>query len=174
MRSSERRNNTGYANIASPLELVGILSGDVRLGIVSYEYLENHERYRDTARYGVLVIARPGREAAVDDLLRQTIRSPRIETATYQSLREELAQSQAVLYKVGIPLVLLVTVAITMVVGAINRLAFMQRLTEFGTLHAVGHAKGWLVRRPDTGDGRAGSRRRRTGHSAGEWGSWPS
>jgi ABC-type lipoprotein release transport system permease subunit len=140
-------NNTGYANIASPLELVGILSGDVRLGIVSYEYLDNHARYRDIARYGVLVIARPGREAAVDDLLRQTIRSPRVETATYQLLREYLAQSQAVLYRVGIPLVLLVTVAITMVVGAINRLAFMQRLTEFGTLYAVGHGKGWLVRR---------------------------
>lgn len=141
------QNSTGYANLASPLELVGILSGDVRLGILSYEYLDSHERYRDIARNGVLVIARPGREAAVDDMLRQTIRSPRIETATYQLLREELAQSQSVLYKVGIPLILLVTVAITMVVGAINRLAFMQRLAEFGTLYAIGHGKGWLARR---------------------------
>ncbi len=140
-------NNTGYANIASPLELVGILSGDVRLGIVSYEYLDTHERYRAVARYGVLVIARPGREAAVDGFLRQAIRSPRVEAATHQLLREELAQSQAVLNKVGIPLILLVTAAITMVISAINRLAFMQRLTEFGTLHAVGHGKGWLARR---------------------------
>lgn len=139
--------NTGYANIAGPLELVGILSGDVRLGIVSYEYLDTHERYRAVARYGVLVIARPDREAAVDGFLRQAIRSPRVETATHQLLREELAQSQAVLNKVGIPLILLVTAAITMVIGAINRLAFMQRLTEFGTLHAVGHGKGWLARR---------------------------
>ncbi|MBN1954462.1 MAG: ABC transporter permease [Anaerolineae bacterium] len=140
-------NNTGYANIASPLEVVGILSGDVRLGIVSYEYLDSQEGYRGIARYGVLVIARPGREAAVDDLLRQTVRSPRVEVATYHLLREYLAESRAVLYKVGIPLVLLVTAAITMVVGAINRLAFMQRLTELGTLHAVGHGKGWLARR---------------------------
>lgn len=140
-------NETGYANIASPLELVGILSGDVRLGIVSYEYLDSHERYRDLARYGVLVIARPGREAAVDAFLRQTIRSSRTETVTYQLLREDLAQSQALLYRVGVPLVLLVTAAITLVIGAINRLAFLQRLTEFGTLHAVGRSKEWLARR---------------------------
>jgi ABC-type lipoprotein release transport system permease subunit len=140
-------NETGYANIASPLEVVGLLSGDVRLGIVSYEYLDSHERYRDLAHYGVLVIARPGREAAVDDFLQQTIRNSRTETATYQLLKEELASALAVLYKIGIPLVLLVTAAITLVVGAINRLAFMRRLPEFGTLHAVGHSKEWLVSR---------------------------
>jgi putative ABC transport system permease protein len=140
-------NETGYANIASPLELVGILSGDVRLGIVSYEYLNSHERYRDLARYGVLVIARPSREAAVDSFLRQTVRSSRTETVTYQLLKEDLAQSQALLYKIGTPLVLLVTAAITLVVGAINRLAFLRRLPEFGTLYAVGRSKGWLARR---------------------------
>ncbi|MBN1813313.1 MAG: hypothetical protein JXA14_15870 [Anaerolineae bacterium] len=140
-------NETGYANIASPLELVGILSGEVRLGIVSYEYLDSHERYRDLARYGALVIAHPGREATVDNFLRQAIRSDRTETVTYQLLKEELAQSQAVLYRVGIPLALLVAAAITIVIGAINRLAFMQRLTEFGTLHAVGRSKRWLSRR---------------------------
>jgi hypothetical protein len=46
-----------------------------------------------------------------------------------------------------IPIVLSVTVAVTLVIGAINRLAFLQRLPEFGTLHAVGQSKQWLVRR---------------------------
>jgi cell division protein FtsX len=95
----------------------------------------------------MLVIARPGREAAVDDFLRETIRSSRIETATYQLLKEEVARSYALLYRIGVPLMLLVTVAVTLVVGAINRLAFMRRLVEFGTLHAVGRSKRWLVRR---------------------------
>ncbi len=140
-------NETGYANLASPLELVGVLSGDVRLGIVSYEYLADHERYQVLARSGLLVIPRPGREAAVDDFLRETIRDARTETATYQLLKEELSRSLSVLYRIGVPLVLLVTGAITLVVSAINRLAFMQRLTEFGTLHAVGRSKGWLARR---------------------------
>ena len=140
-------NETGYANIVSPLELVGILSGDVRLGIMSYEYLDSHERYRDLARYGVLVIARPGCEAAVDDFLRQTIRSSRTMTFTDQLQKEQMARSLVILYTVGIPLVLLVTTAVTLIVGAINQLAFMRRLPEFGTLHAVGRSKAWLARR---------------------------
>jgi ABC-type lipoprotein release transport system permease subunit len=136
-----------YASIVSPLKVVGVLSGDVRLGIMSYEYLEGHERYRDLASYGLLVTARPGREAAVDDFLRHSIRSSRTEVHTHQLLKEEAAGSQASLYAMMIPIVLLVTTAVTLVVGAVNQLAFMRRLPEFGTLHAVGRSRGWLARR---------------------------
>jgi ABC-type lipoprotein release transport system permease subunit len=136
-----------YAGIVSPLKLVGILSGDVELGIVSYEYLEGHERYRDIANYGVLVIARPGREAVVDDFLLQSVRSSRIETYTHQLLMEEVTRNQRLLTVTFLPIVLLVTAAITLVIGTVNRLAFLQRLPEFGTLHAVGRSKRWLARR---------------------------
>ncbi len=136
-----------YTNIVSPLEVVGILSGDVRLGLMSYEYLDSHERYRDLARYGVLVIAQPGREAAVDDFLRQTIRNSHTDIYTYKLLQEALARGQVILYALFIPIMLLVTAAVTLVIGAINQLAFMRRLPEFGTLHAVGRSKEWLVRR---------------------------
>jgi ABC-type lipoprotein release transport system permease subunit len=136
-----------YANIVSPLKVVGILSGGVRLGIMSYEYLDSHERYHDLARYGILVIARPGQEAAVDDFLTQTIRSSRTDVYTHKLLEKAAARAQATLYALFTPIVLLVTAAVTLVVGAINQLAFMRRLPEFGTLHAVGRSKGWLVRR---------------------------
>ncbi|MBN1218106.1 MAG: ABC transporter permease [Anaerolineae bacterium] len=141
------RDDFAYAGIVSPLQVVGLLSGDVRLGIVSYEYLDSHERYRDIASYGLLVIARLGREAAVDDFLRQTIRSSRTKIYTRQTLAEEVARSESSLYMVAIPVMLVVAAAVTLVIGAINRLAFMQRLPEFGTLHAVGLSKGWLARR---------------------------
>jgi ABC-type lipoprotein release transport system permease subunit len=136
-----------YAGIVSPLEVVGILSGDVRLGIVSYEYLENHERYRDLATYGVLIIAHPGREVAVDSFLQMTIHNEHTDIQTYQLLMEEVTKTQVLLCVMFVPIVLLVTAGITLVVGAINRLAFMQRLPEFGTLHAVGRSKAWLARR---------------------------
>jgi ABC-type antimicrobial peptide transport system permease subunit len=136
-----------YANIVSPLELVGILSGDVRLGIMSYEYLDSHERYRDLAHYGVLVIAQPGYEEAVDDFLRQTVRSSRTDVYTHKLLEEAAARAQAMLYALFVPIMLLVAAAVTLVVGAINQLAFLRRLPEFGTLHAVGQGKGWLARR---------------------------
>ncbi len=141
-----------YASIVSPLEVVGILKGsgvgyNVRLGIMSFEFLDSHERYRDLARYGVLVIARPGREAAVDDFLRQTIRSSRTDVYTRKLMEEAAARSLATLYALFAPIVLLVTAAVTLVVGAINQIAFMRRLPEFGTLHAVGRSKAWLARR---------------------------
>jgi ABC-type lipoprotein release transport system permease subunit len=136
-----------YAGVVSPLELVGILSGDVGLGIVSYEYLEGHERYHDIARYGVLVIARPGREAAVDDFLQRSIRSSHTEIYTHQLLMKEVTRNKTLLMATFLPIVLTVTAAITLVVGTVNRLAFLRRLPEFGTLHAVGHSKRWLARR---------------------------
>jgi ABC-type antimicrobial peptide transport system permease subunit len=136
-----------YASIVSPLKVVGMLSGDVRLGIVSYEFVEGHERYRDLASYGLLLTARPGREAAVDDFLRQSIRSSCVDVYTHQLLKEEVRKSQTTLGVTFIPIVLLVTAGITLVVGAVNRLAFIRRLPEFGTLHAVGRGKGWLARR---------------------------
>ncbi len=136
-----------YTNIVSPLEVVGILSGDVRLGVMSYDYLDSHQAYGDLARYGLLVVARPGREAAVDAFLRDTIRSPRVDVYTHGLLKETVAEGQASLYALFVPIMLLVTAAVTLVVGAINQLAFMRRLPEFGTLHAVGRSKGWLARR---------------------------
>ena len=87
-------NERYYVGIPTPLVLVGILESEpsvspeqrARVAIVSYEYLDSHERYQDLARYGVLVIAQPGREATVDDFLRHTIRSSRTKTATYELL----------------------------------------------------------------------------------------
>jgi len=95
----------------------GIRPADVRLGIVSFEYLDLPRAYRDQLPGTVPLVIAGRREAAVDDLLRQTIRSPRVETATYQSLREELAQSQAGALQGGHPLILAGDGRITMVVA---------------------------------------------------------
>jgi putative ABC transport system permease protein len=141
------RDEKAYSNIISPLKLVGILSGDVRLGIMSYEYLSENEIYRNLVDSGVLVIARPRREATVADFLIQSIRNPQTKTYTYQSVSDQVSKDQSLLYTLGIPIVLLVTIAITLVIGAINRLAFMQRLAEFGVLHALGRSRGWLAQR---------------------------
>jgi len=136
-----------YGAIVSPLQLVGILSGDVRLGIVSYEYLEGHERYHDRATYGLLVIAQPGREAAVDDWLTQEVNSPRVKVYTLHWVNELVARNEAGSNTTLIPVVFLVTIAITLVIGAINQIAFTRRLPEFGTLNAAGYSQGWLARR---------------------------
>jgi len=140
-------NENAYTNIVSPLRLVGILSGGVRLGIMSYEYLAQSESYRDLASAGLLVIARPGRETAVEDFLQQSIRNTTTKTYTHQSVTEQVSMDQNLLYILGLPIVLLVSIAVALVIGAVNYLAFAQRLTEFGTLYAIGYRRGWLAYR---------------------------
>jgi ABC-type lipoprotein release transport system permease subunit len=108
-----------YANIISPLEVVGILEGNVRLGIMSYEYLDNHERYRDLARYHAG--HRPsGRESAVDDFLQQTIHNARtdvIRTISWKKQQRGPGNTLCDIYSnhaAG-------TTAVTLVIGAVNR-----------------------------------------------------
>jgi ABC-type lipoprotein release transport system permease subunit len=141
------KDEKAYTNIVSPLQLAGVLAGEVRLGIMSYDYLAQSESYRGFVAEGLLVIARPGREAAVEEYLLQSVRSPEIKTYTYRSVSEQVAKDQQLLYVLGIPIVLLVAAAITLVIGAINRLAFTRRLAEFGTLHAMGYRRGGLALR---------------------------
>jgi len=141
------KDEKAYTNIVSPLRLVGILSGDVHLGIMSYEYLGGSEGSRNQVTDGLLVIARPGRESAMEDFLNQSIRNPQTKIYTRRTISDQVSRDQSLLYTLGFPIVLLVTIAVVLVMGAINQLAFAPRLTEFGTLHAIGLGKERLVRR---------------------------
>jgi ABC-type lipoprotein release transport system permease subunit len=141
------KDQKAYINIVSPLQLVGILSGEVRLGIMSYEYLEQNESYRGLKAEGLLVIAKPGREAAMEKFLLESVRGPSTKTYTYRSVSEQTAKDQKLIYVLGIPIALLVSAAVTLVIGAIHQLAFARRLAEFGTLHALGRRRGWLASR---------------------------
>ncbi|MBN1439454.1 MAG: ABC transporter permease [Anaerolineales bacterium] len=136
-----------YANIVSPLVLRGILEGDVRLGILSYDFLAASESYRSLKAEGLLVIAGPGRGAAMEDYLLREVKSASIKTYTYASVSEQTAKDQKLLYLLGVPIVLLVSAAITLVLGAVNRLAFTRRLAEFGTLYALGRRRESLAAR---------------------------
>ena len=93
-----------YEAISAPLVLVGILRGaasapSVRLGFVSAQYLESHERYAPRVT-SLLVVPRPGRKAAVDDLLETTVRSKYTEVETFGLLVEFLRIARIGVYVV--------------------------------------------------------------------------
>ena len=136
-----------YVNLAAPLRVTGLLEGDVRLGIVSYEYLSGSEPYRSLTGDGLLAVPLPGRAEAVDGFLREHAGELHYAPATDSLFREKAGRDQRAMIVIGIPLIILVTAAITLVVGSINRIAFLNRLPEFGTLLAVGRGRGWLIRR---------------------------
>ena len=134
-----------YSNIADPLEVVAILKCDVRLGILSAEYMNNHEIYR-IFPVAFLVAAQPGYEAEVDAFLRNEIQSPQTAVQTLQTLNEEMASEYRKTYVLIVPVIAIIAAAVALVIGAINRIAFTRRLPEFGVLHAAGYSRRWLIR----------------------------
>jgi ABC-type antimicrobial peptide transport system permease subunit len=143
-----------YGNVPTPMVLVGILEGDasagpgpsVRVGLASYEYLDGHELYAPRT-IGLLVAAREGRKATVDEFLETTIRSTRTEVETYGEISELVEMGLRGLHLIFGVVNCLVTVVVALVVGVINRIALTRRLSEFGLLNAVGHHKKRLIGR---------------------------
>ncbi|HSR30224.1 MAG TPA: ABC transporter permease [Anaerolineae bacterium] len=151
-----------YEAVSAPLVLVGILEGDpsaslrtglavtprpsVRLGFVSAEYLNSHELYAPRA-ISLLVVAKAGRQAAVDDFLETTIRSKYTEVETFSLLAGFVKMMRIGVYVVFGVVNSVVAVAVAFVVGTINRIAITNRLSEFGLLHALGRQKKQLIRR---------------------------
>jgi len=155
-------NEDYYEYVLEPLVLVGILEGapstgsgqvpvassgpSVRVGFVSHEYLDSHELYAPRTA-GVLVAAREGRKEEVDEFLETTIASEYTEVETYRDIVEVAAQARRFLYlTVGI-VNCLVAIAVAGVVGVINQIALMRRVSELGLLHALGHHRNRLIRR---------------------------
>jgi len=143
-----------YEAVSTPLVLVGILEGDpavntgpsVRLGLVSAEYLNSHELYAPRAT-SLLVVAKAGREAAVDDFLETTISSKYAEVETFAMLARFIRMARAGVYVIFGVVNSVVAVAVAFVVGIVNRIAITKRLSEFGLLHALGCQKRQLIRR---------------------------
>jgi ABC-type lipoprotein release transport system permease subunit len=143
-----------YETVSAPLVLVGILEGDpqvtpgpsVRLGFVSAEYLSSHELYAPrTTR--LLVVAKEGRKAAVDDFLETTISSKSTEVETFALLAEFLTLARIAVYVIFGIVNSVVAVVMAFAVGVINQIAMAKRLDEFGLLHALGRHTKQLIRR---------------------------
>jgi ABC-type antimicrobial peptide transport system permease subunit len=143
-----------YEVIPAPLVLVGILENDptinsgasVRLGFVSAGYLNGHELYAPRAT-SMLVVAKEGRRAAVDDFLEVTIKSKYSEVQTFAALVRSFKVVRVGVYVIFGAINSVVAVVMAFAVGIINRIAITKRLSEFGLLHALGRHKRQLVRR---------------------------
>ena len=151
-----------YEAVSTPLVLVGILEGDpsassgrtpaintgpsVRVGFISAEYLNGHELYAPRTT-SLLVVAKAGRESAVDDFLETAISSRYSEVETFAGLTKFVKMARVGVYVIFGVVNSVVAVAVASVVGIINRIAITKRLSEFGLLHALGRPRRQLTRR---------------------------
>ena len=158
-------NKTYFPNFPTELVLVGILEGtpstsgaahlvpgerqvgsSIRIGLVSYEYLDSHELYASDPTV-LIVVPKQGRKAAADSFLQSTIRSGQVFVSTYQGAMEIPRATQQVGYVLMGIVTCVVAFVMAQVAAAINQIALTQRLEEFGLLHAIGQDKRKLVRR---------------------------
>ena len=143
-----------YGDMPTTMVLVGILESEpaverkqrVRLGLVSYEYLESHEVYASRPS-SLIVVPRGGSKEAMDNFLQSSIEPPQAVVFTLDRLASEMAQGM-LFFRLTFGIVDVVfAVVIALVVATINRLALSRRLEELGLLHAIGHSRRRLVRR---------------------------
>jgi ABC-type lipoprotein release transport system permease subunit len=139
-----------------PTEMVvtGILSPQahnpratgVWVGFASFEYLRSHEAY---ASQPVRQLAIPveGRKAEMDAWLETAVASDQTAVQTYedwQQTRGEMARTLILVFGAVEGLVALVA---ALALAVLSYVFFSQRQQEFGTLHAIGHSRRWLVGR---------------------------
>lgn len=144
--SSEYYTNTDSSLTPTPFIVVGIVESEVELGIVSLEYLNDHELYRQfPARF--IVVPDEGRYAVVDDFLRNEIQSPSTSVMTFSLLNERIMSEALPGLVMFLPVILIVAIAFSLLIVVVNQIANSRRLPEFGVLDATGRSKYWLIRR---------------------------
>ena len=142
-----------YQDLPTEFVLVGILAGQeeragpsIRLGLVSYEYLDSHELYASRSD-NLIVVPWHGRKDAVDRFLEARISSPRTRVMTYRLWSALMAQGQFFFHLTLGIVDCVVAVVIALAVAMINQIALSERTAEFGVLSAIGQGRGRLVRR---------------------------
>jgi ABC-type lipoprotein release transport system permease subunit len=144
--SSEFYPNLDVPLHPTPFKVVGILESEIYEGILSLEFLHNHELYRQfPARF--IVVAQEKRDAAVDDFLRNEIQSIHTSVMTLTLLNERIMSEALPGLVMLLPVVLIVALAFSVLIVVVNQIANARRLPEFGVLHAAGLSKSWLTRR---------------------------
>jgi ABC-type lipoprotein release transport system permease subunit len=140
-----------YPNIEDSLQptpfiVTGILESEVELGIVSLEHLNQHELYSQfPSRF--IVLAKENKSEIVDSFLRDEILSLNTSVLTLSLLNERIINEALPGLLMLLPVILIVSIAFSLIIVVINQIVNQRRLPEFGILHAIGLSRNWLNRR---------------------------
>jgi ABC-type lipoprotein release transport system permease subunit len=141
-------------SIPTEMVVVGILSpsaedsrkDDPWVGFVSYEYLSSHDLYASRP-VQLLLVPKAGRKAELDDWLEENVASEQTSVWTYHTQLKMYRQDTLMLFLLCAVPESIVAVVAAVALAILSYTFFNQRREEFGTLHAIGHSRRWLVRR---------------------------
>jgi ABC-type lipoprotein release transport system permease subunit len=140
--------------ILTEMEVVGILSdpgsdslrSDVWTGLASHEYLSSHELYA-SHRNILLVVPVKGYKDELDAWLEESVASERVEVRTYDRRLRMHQQDKWLVILLCAVVEGIIAVVAAVALAILSYTFFSQRREEFGTLHAMGHSRRWLVLR---------------------------
>ena len=131
--------------LAGKLEIVGILRGPTVLSIASLDYIARRSEFRGYAR-SLLAFARPEARAALEnDLL--SFDQAIVRVFTYSAEMQRYSRDWAALDAIVWAINSVVVVVLSLLVGLLNMIYFLDRMNEFGLLLGIGYPRGFVIRR---------------------------
>ncbi|NUL81651.1 MAG: ABC transporter permease [Armatimonadetes bacterium] len=129
----------------TPVRLVGRLSGDVWLGLASYEFVD--QNFYPALNNLLLFAESPRDQKRMDRWLEEQFKGKRARVWTYGLIVEETHRSFRNLYFIINIVVVVIALMLSVMMGMLANIYFQQRIVEFGLLQAIGFTRAALLRR---------------------------
>lgn len=126
-----------------PIKLVGLLKGNVWLGMVSKSLVD---AYSPFTWQGYLAFAKtPGQQRRLDAALERVVDKSKARVWQFSYLVRETRNSLTNLYLILTLIISIIVFTISFVCGLLSNIYFTQRLTEIATLSAIGYSRRSLL-----------------------------
>jgi len=134
-------------DIPTEMVIVGLLSrDDLWVGFASLEYLQSHELTASRSSR-LLVVPAEQRKGELDAWLEGSVASAQTRVYTYDAGRREFEEARQLIILLFAAVESIIAIVAAVALAALNIIFFAQRREEFGTLHAIGRSRLWLVLR---------------------------
>jgi hypothetical protein len=114
------------------------------IGFAPYEYVEGHERYAALPTH-FLVASLEGRETELETWLEENVASSQVAVETFGATYRLARDVERGMFSFFAGAEVIIALAAATALAVLHYIFFAQRREEFGTLHAVGHSRAWLI-----------------------------
>ncbi|MBI4788017.1 MAG: ABC transporter permease [Chloroflexi bacterium] len=137
--------NDSQEFLAGKLEVVGILRGPTVISLASLDYIARRSEFRNYAR-SLLAFPQPQGQAALENSLR-ALDQQIVRVFTYSAEMERYSRDWASLDAIVWAINSVVVVVLSLLVGLLNMIYFLDRMNEFGLLLGIGYPRAFVIRR---------------------------
>ncbi len=131
--------------LPAKMEIVGVLQGPTVLSLASLEYVARRSEFRGYAR-SLLTLPHAGERVAMENDLR-ALDENAVRAFTYSAelrrYERDFASLDAMVWAINAVVILV----LSLLVGLLNLIYFLDRMNEFGLLLGIGYPRAFVIRR---------------------------